>query len=110
MILFKSISDVEQYVHNPAYATLKKLVANITSNESYRPEEDGYIVIIEPEDVDRVLDDLRMPYRLAEVPWEGVNMMDGFFYAFFLANNQFGIGFLIPDADWVNGILREVLV
>jgi hypothetical protein len=46
---------------------------------------------------------------LSEVPFEGVTMVDGFFYAVYLANNQFGIGFLIPDAEWLPGELRRHL-
>jgi len=36
-------------------------------------------------------------------------MRDGYFYAIYLANNEFGIGFLIPDAEWVKGELRALL-
>jgi len=46
---------------------------------------------------------------LTEVPWEGIMLEDGWFKAIFLANNSFGIVFVIPDAEWVNGELREVL-
>jgi hypothetical protein len=45
----------------------------ISEYADYRPEDDGYLVLIEPGDVDRVLDDLDVPYRLSEVPFEGVN-------------------------------------
>jgi len=35
--------------------------------------------------------------------------VDGFFQAIFLANNEFGIVFVIPDVPWVNGKLRELI-
>ena len=53
--------------------------------------------------MDRVLDDLDMPYRLSEVPFEGVTVIDGCFLAVWLPNNQFGLDFLIPDGDWMPG-------
>ena len=37
-------------------------------------------------------------------------MRDSFFLAIFLANNEFGLVFVIPDAEWVNGRLRQVML
>jgi len=110
MKTFKSIPDVEQLRNHPLHATIKKLVSMmIAEYPSYRPEDDGYLVLIEPGDVDRVLDDLDVPYRLSEVPFEGVTVIDGCFHAVYLANNQFALGFLIPDEAWLPGWLRRVL-
>jgi hypothetical protein len=68
MITFKSIADVEHIHHHPLHATVKSLFLSIINDyPEYRPEDDGYLVLIEPGDVDRVLDDLDMPYRLSEV-------------------------------------------
>ena len=64
---------------------------------------------MEPADTDRVLDDLDVPYRLSEMPFEGVTVIDGLFHAVYLANNQFALGFLIPDESWVTGELRRAL-
>ena len=36
-------------------------------------------------------------------------MRQGFFYAVYLGTDDYGMGFVIPDAPWVNGRLREVL-
>jgi len=36
-------------------------------------------------------------------------MHGDFFHAVYLANNEFGISFLIPDAPWVKGKLRAEL-
>ena len=113
MKTFKSISDVEQVRDDPVYAsiydTVKQLVATYTDDPSYRPHDDGYVVLLEPDDVDRVLDDLDIPYRLSEVPFEVVSMIDDHFYGLYLANNQFGISFLIPDAEWLPDELRRHL-
>jgi hypothetical protein len=43
------------------------------------------------------------------VPFEAVHMLEGHYCGIYLANNQFAITFLIPDADWVQGELRQHL-
>ena len=114
MKTFKSIPDVDRLrshgAYAPLHATIKNLVSAIINDyPEYRPEDDGYLVLIEPGDIDRVLDDLDMPYRLSEVPFEGVIMIDGPFLAVYLPNNQFGLDFLIPDEEWVTGEVRRHL-
>ena len=86
MKTFKSIPDVEQLRNHPLRDTIESLVVPVLkfyadSGHPCRPENDGYLVLIESQDVDRVLDDLDMPYRLSEVPFEGVTVVDGCFYA-----------------------------
>lgn len=112
MKIFKSNSDVSQLPgDHPSYETTKALVKQTIDayGRAYSPENDGYVVLVESEDVNLILSDLLMPYRLSEVSWEGVNMLNGHYNAFYLANNQFGINFLIPDDEWVNGELRQSL-
>jgi len=110
MITFKSITDVEQLRNDPLHATVQSLFLSIVADcPEYRPEDDGWLVLVEPDDVDRVLSDLDMPYRLSEVPFEGVTVIDGCFLAVYLANNQFALGFLIPDEAWLPGEVRRVL-
>jgi len=89
---FKSIADVDRLRNHPAYAplhaTIKSLVSTIIAEyPDYRPEDDGYLVLMEPADVDRVLDNLDMPYRLSEVPFEGVTVADRCFHAVWLPND-----------------------
>jgi hypothetical protein len=112
---FKSIVDVDQFRNHPLHDTVESLVVPVLkfytdSGHPYSPENDGYLVLIEPGDTVRILDDLDMPYRLSEVPFEGVTVVDGCFYAVYLANNQFAVGFLIPDEAWLPDEVRRVLV
>ena len=110
MKTFKSITDLEQVRNDPLHATIQSLFLSIIVDcPEYRPEDDGYLVLMEPGDVDRVLDDLDVPYRLSEVPFEGVTLIDGLFHAVYLPNNQFGLDFLIPDADWLTSDVRRHL-
>jgi hypothetical protein len=110
MKTFKSITDLQQLQNHPLHDTVESLVVPVINEYAdYRPEDDGYLVLIEPTDVDRVLDDLDMQWRLAEVPFEGVGMIDGCFYAVYIPNNQFALGFLIPDVEWLTGEARRHL-
>ena len=110
MKTFKCIADVEHFQEHPLHTTIKELVSLMISDyPEHIPEDDGYLVLIERGDVDRVLDDLDMPYRLSEVPFEGVTILDGCFLAVYLPNNQFGLDFLIPNEDWVTGDVRRHL-
>jgi hypothetical protein len=90
---------------------LRGIVVRMLGHFEYDPEEDGYVVLIEEDDVDRdrPLARLCLPYRLCEVPFEAVHMTEGHFCGIYLANNQFAITFLIPDATWVRGKLRRHL-
>ena len=76
---------------------------------SYDPEAHGFITLIEEADKGRVLTEIWDDWTLVDIPWEGISIVDGFFQAVFLANNEFGIVFIIPDAPWVDGKLREVI-
>jgi hypothetical protein len=110
MKLFKSIADVDRVRGDPLHRTIKELVLPVIAEcPDRRPEDDGYLVLLEPEDVDRVLHDLDLPWRPAEVPFESVTMIDGCYHAVYLANDQFSLGILIPDADWLPDDLRRVL-
>jgi hypothetical protein len=110
MKTFKSASDLEQVRNDPLYATVQSLFLSIIADcPEYRPEDDGWLVLIERNDAARVLDDLDMPYRLSEVPFEGVSTIHGCFLAVWLPNNQFGLDFLIPDEDWLPVDVRRHL-
>jgi hypothetical protein len=115
MITFKSTEDLAKLpVTDPAYVTVKKLIEQLISaysppGRAYDAEDDGYIILVEPEDAQRELDELWDGCSIQTIPWEGIMLRDGFFIAIYLANNEYGLTFVIPDADWVNGELREFI-
>ncbi|HBE92717.1 MAG TPA: hypothetical protein DDW55_09385 [Gammaproteobacteria bacterium] len=89
MITFKSIPDLEQVRNDPLYATIKSLFLPVISEyPDYRPGDDGYLVLMEPGDVDRGLDDLDIPYRLSQVPFEAVEMIGDHFHGVYIPNNH----------------------
>lgn len=112
MKTFKSTSDLAQLAPNePTYQLCKDLITNLLEayGSNYNPDDDGYIVLIEKEDVNRVFSELLIPYSLKTMPYEGVSIIDGHYYGFYLANNQFGIGFVIPMEEWLPDDLVNVL-
>jgi hypothetical protein len=115
MITFKSYSDLEKLdVDDPAQPVMKELVKLLIDDftspgHPYDADDFGYLVLIEKDDTDRVLDDIDMPWTLVDVPWEGASMRQGFYYAVYLGTDDYGMGFVIPDAPWVDGELRKTL-
>ena len=115
MITFKSAEDLGKLPHDdPAYATVKELVDQLITaysppGRAYDAEDDGYVILIEEGDVDRTLDELWDGCTLLNIPWEGIMLQGDFFIAIYLANNEYGLTFVIPDADWVTGELRTLI-
>lgn len=113
MIHFKSAQDLQQLSpDDPSYPVVADLVQRLIVDpevEGYDPEADGWVILVEPGDTDRVLTELWDDRRLIDIPWEGITKDGNHYIAVFLGNNQFGLAFLIPDAHWVNGDLRRVI-
>ena len=116
MITFKHTSDINKLSStHQAHFVIKELIdflitAYDSSDRPYRPEDEGYIVLIEEGDTECILTEIWGNWTMLDIPWEGVMQEDGFFNGIFLANNKFGIVFVIPDAKWINGELRETLL
>jgi hypothetical protein len=115
MMRFTSLSDLDQLTDDdPAKPVVKQLLEwLIAENEwpdyPYNADDHGYIALVEPDDIDRELDDINMP-RLSEILWEGVSIIDGYYHAVYLGAGDFGIGFVIPvNAPWLSDELRELL-
>lgn len=105
MLTFKSMHDLDQLdPTNPAYAVGRKHCLTIVN-----PEDRGYLVLIQEGDTEKALDLPELKRRLVDLSWEGVIKEGGFYYAVYLTNNEFALEFLIPDADWIKGELRESL-
>ena len=109
MKTFKSISDLKQLRDYPLHDTVKEIISPYIDDPSYRPHDDGYVALLEAGDVDRVLSDLDMPWRLSEVPFEAVTIVDGCFHAVYLPNNQFALSILVPNEEWLPKDVRRHL-
>lgn len=95
MKIFSSLASLDQIRGSPLRPMLRGIVVRMLGHFEYHPQEDGYVALIEEGDSDRVLADLCLPYRLREMPFEAVYMLEGRYCGIYLANNQFAITFLI---------------
>ena len=115
MITFKSPEDINKLpADDPAFPIVEDLVKRlitdyIAEGYDYIPEDDGYTILVQEDDADRELTELWDGCRLTNIMYEGITLRDGFFTAIYLANNEYGLCFVIPDADWVDGKLRELI-
>ena len=115
MISFKSFIEVEAArLPSPLDALVQRLLTQLQNAYSsagyeYRPEDDGYIVLLE--DNDTVSETApHYGYTLLDVAFEDVRFADGCFICYALHNNQFGITWVIPDASWLDKRLRTRLL
>ena len=115
MISFTSAQCLSKLsLDDPAYPIVEDLVKRlitdyIAEGYDYRPEDDGYTILVEPEDVDRELTELWPKAKLTNIYYEGFSKRDGFYIGIYLANNEYGLCFVIPDAPWVDGELRALI-
>lgn len=121
MIQIKHRKDLEKIPKdNPAYPILDELCTNLIDNyPEYSPDADGWIVLLQAEtnDFTRPLTDIwpegteeNSTLLALKFQWEGVERKDdGFYRAIYLANNQFGLYFLIPDCPELSDDVRESL-
>lgn len=114
MLIFKSMSDLEQISSaDPAYAAVAEVMQRLIEyceECPYDPDLNGYVVLVQSCDLDGVMPVPELDCRLEDVFWEAVTYEDGMFHGVHLCNNEFGVSFLIPDAPWVSGQLRETLL
>lgn len=115
MLQFKSKDDLKQLPpDDPAYPIVADLMQRLIVNYEadgfgYDPEADGWVCLVQEGDTERVLDEIWDDWTLLDIPWEGITREGDFFIAVFLANNEFGLVFVIPDEPWINGELRSVV-
>ena len=112
MLQFKAPNDLNNLPHShPAYPLVQdlinRLIVHFPEDRPYAPADDGWIGLIEEDDVARVLCEVWEDWTLADVLWEGITLKEGHYQAVYLADNEKGFVFLIPDAPWLPDSLRE---
>ncbi|MBT3203229.1 MAG: hypothetical protein HOM14_06730 [Gammaproteobacteria bacterium] len=114
MITFKYPSDITKLPRNdPAYLLVREYLLRlmVTADDSCQcwcPESQGFIVQLEESDTSRNL----MPVwqdQFKDIPFESVHYQDGFYIAVVILNNNFGLIWLVEDAPWIDGPIRDVL-
>ena len=112
MITFKSTEDLSKLPpSDPAFPTVQELVERLITayGKPYNWQDYGYVILIQEGDVDRTLDEIWDGCTLLNIYWEGIMKQGDFFIAIYLANNEYGLVFVIPDAPWVNDDLRQLI-
>ena len=115
MYIFKHSKDLSQVPPGSperiiVESILDRFIQVHATPPGYDPEAHGYVVLMEAQDLARQTILPELPCPLTQVSWEGVTLVGGFFHGVVLTNNQFGIDFVIPDADWLSETLRVSLM
>ncbi len=101
MFIFKTRADLAQLPpRHPALPIITDLL-------SRTPSGCGYLVLVEEGDQEIVVPEMRG--RLSDIHWDGAVRINGYFHAVHLTNNEFGIGFLIPDSHSLRSVLEALL-
>ena len=115
MITIKSTEDLSKLPpDDPAFPTVQELVDRLITaytepGQPYNADDYGYVILIQESDVDRNLDEIWDGCTLVDIYWEGIMKRGDFYIAIYLANNEYGLVFVIPDAPWVDGDLRRMI-
>ena len=106
MKIFKSVQDLKQL--DPSDPALAVIMKHFVRMAEFYPDN-GYLILVEESDTEKPLDLPEPKGPWANILWEGVSRLDGFYYAVYLTNNEFALEFLLPDAAWLSDELRESL-
>lgn len=115
MLKFTSADDLARLPEtDPAHPIITDLVQSLITDtldgpHPYDSDGDGFIALIQEGDTERPLTEIwdDGDWGLVDIPWEGIMLRDGFYIAIFLANDQYGIVFVVPQ-DLVQGDLLEL--
>lgn len=115
MLTFKSVSDLSKLdTQDSAYPIIEDLVQRLCVDipqeaHHYDPEDHGWVNLVCPDDMHRTITEIWDDWTLLDVQWEGVMYKDGHYIAIFLADNEKGFIFVVPDQDWLTDELRTIL-
>lgn len=94
MLTFKSVADLSKLdTSNSAYIIIQDLVYRLCQDipmdaHKYIPEDHGWVNLVCPEDMQRVITEIWDDWTLMDVEWEGVMYKEGHYIAIFLADNE----------------------
>ena len=96
----KAVTDVE-------FRNL--LTIHQSNGQTYNPDEDGYILLIESGDSDKDIKPI-LNATFQDVLWEGFRKVNGYFIGVVMFNNQFGLTVIIPDETWLSLLWRQIIM
>lgn len=107
MLTFKSFEDVDRQLlpQHSGYKLIKNLchhfmVGDVEDSDNYKyiTEDDGYLILLEDSDMGKPLTPIwpgPSAYTMTDVPWESWSEIDNFYVGVYLANNQYGLVFVL---------------
>ena len=100
MMTFTSSSDLPR-LHNtdPAHPVISTLISNLKTDPVT-------IALMQPHDINHPLTEL---CNAEDVSLEGVIEQGGMFLVVFQTDYQYGIVFVVPNAEWLGGELRRCI-
>ncbi|BCS55612.1 hypothetical protein [Geobacter sp. SVR] len=114
MLTFRSLTEVEQAQLTPKHRravtrAMRSLLDAYGNN--YNPDDCGFVVLLNQHTTDA--DALKLMGRpWAEARLEGVSFdrETNCFFTVWLANNQYGLTFLVPNEVWLDPAFRALLL
>lgn len=119
MIYFKTPACLSKLsLTDTSFPVIKELIERLVqeseqSQHHWIPEQDGFFILVQPEDLEMTLDDFHPGATLSSIPYEGVHYKDGHYVAVSLLNNQASLVWVIPDellGDELRSVLEDNLV
>lgn len=117
MLIFKSLEDVAKArLPSRLDGLVRRSVEEAIragdfpeEGHPYDPEADGYVVLLQPGDDRRRLTELGLENPVDGLTFESlqVDPHSRAFVGCFLANNQFALTIILPDASWLHGGVRQ---
>lgn len=107
MITFKSRACLNRINPvDPSFVILDRLLSQA---EKSNPEHDGFLILVQPSDINAVLDEWHPGATFQSLPYEGVHYKDNHYIAVTLLNNQASLVWVFPDAEWLPDNIRLAL-
>lgn len=100
MKTFKTLHDLQQLQKSKTQRELRRGLKREGHIE-------GYFVLIEAGDTTINLPELQADIRT--LSFDGVFKAHGHYHAIYLTNNSFGLEFVIPDSEWLDGDIKANL-
>ncbi|MDD2582070.1 MAG: hypothetical protein PHR66_08765 [Desulfuromonadaceae bacterium] len=114
MLAFRSFIEVEQAQLTPKHrrAVTRAMRSLLNAyGDNYNPNDCGFVVLLNQQTTDA--DAMKLMGRTwADARLEGVTLdkESNCFLTVWLANNQYGLTFLVPDEEWLDPVFRAVLL
>ena len=100
MMTFSSSADLSRLQNtDPAHPVISTLISNLNTDPVT-------IALMQPHDTDHPLTEL---CNAEDVTLDGVIQQAGVFLVVLQTDYQYGIVFVVPDADWLGGELRRCI-